>query len=232
MKKILDALKEFSEEDFADFTHKTIPTVERKKFLGVRTPVLRKMAKDLRGDPVVKKFLAELPHKYFEENQLHGFLISDIMDFDEALRETERFLPFIDNWATCDQTSPKAFKNHKEELLPSVIKWIESGRIFTIRFGIVTLMKLFLDDAFNAGFLQKVAAVQNEDYYVKMAAAWFFAEALAKQWDSAVKIIEGRRLDAWTHNKAIQKARESYRISAEQKKYLLGLKVKNEKQNK
>ena len=169
MKQILSELKKHSEKDFADFTHKTIPTVERKKFLGVRTPVLRKMARDFRGEPFVQDFFKELPHRYFEENQLHVFLISDIKDFSDALKETERFLPFIDNWATCDQALPKAFKNHRQELLPHIMRWIKSRRVFTVRFAIVMLMKLYLDEAFERGFLEKVAAVKNDDYYVKMA---------------------------------------------------------------
>ena len=226
---------------FAAFTAKTIPNIDKKTILGIKTPLLRALAKELlksganancsagkKGaalSPAAQKFLASLPHKYFEERLLHGFVVSGIKDFDQCVAELERFLPCMDNWAACDQTSPVCFKNHKEKLLPLIMGWLKSGRVYTVRFGIVNLMRHFLDEEFKREFLEAVAAVKSEEYYIKMAAAWFFSEALAKQWDAAIPFIKERRLDVWTHNKAIQKARESFRVSDERKQLLNGLKV-------
>ena len=169
--------------------------------------------------------MASLPHKYFEENQLHSFIVSGIKDFETCAAEVERFLPYIDNWATCDQCSPLCFKKNKAALLPRARGWLKSGRVYTVRFGIVTLMRHFLDEEFKPEFLKAVAAIRSDEYYIKMAAAWFFAEALAKQWDDALPYIKEKRLDAWVHNKAIQKARESFRVPDDKKELLAGLKV-------
>lgn len=226
----------------AAFTSRIIPNVDPKTILGIKTPELRALAKELLAGqkgaanaskakkaaalaPVAKKFLSDLPHKYFEENQLHGFVISGIKDFDLCVAELERFLPFIDNWATCDQCSPICFKKNRAALLPLIKKWIKSGRVYTVRFAIVNLMRHFLDDDFAPEYLEMVAAVKSDEYYIKMAVAWYFAEALAKQWDAALPYIKAKRLEAWTHNKAIQKARESFRVSDERKELLGGLKV-------
>lgn len=216
----------------AAFTSRIIPNVDPKTILGIKTPELRALAKELLADlkgaalaPAAQKFLSDLPHKYFEENQLHGFVVSGIKDFDQCAAELERFLPYIDNWATCDQASPACFKKHKAELLPRVQKWIKAKHVYTVRFAIVNLMKHFLDEEFKPEFLKIVAAVKSDEYYIKMAVAWFFAEALAKQWDAALPYIKAKRLEAWTHNKAVQKARESFRVSDERKELLAGLKV-------
>ena len=226
MDAIQKFLKENADAEYAVFTSRIIPNVDPKAIVGVRTPALRAFAKTLKaGEPQTQKFLASLPHKYFEENQLHGFVVSGITDFDQCAAELERFLPCVDNWATCDQTSPTCFKKHKAELLPLIKSWIKSGRVYTVRFGIVNLMKHFLDEAFAPDFLKIVAAVQSKEYYIKMAVAWFFAEALAKQWDAALPYIKAKRLEAWTHNKAIQKARESFRVPDERKELLASLKV-------
>lgn len=224
MNKIQLKLKSLSEDGFADFTRKSIPTLPKEKFLGVRTPAVRKLAKELSGTQEAQFFLQELPHRYFEENQLHAFLISDIKNFDIAVSELEKFLPFIDNWATCDQTLPKSFKTHKKELLPFIKKWLKSEKVYTIRFAVGMLMRHFLDEEFSPEYLSMVVAVQNQDYYVKMEVAWYFAEALVKQWDKASEVIEQKLLEPWTHNKAIQKAKESFRISDEKKIYLMSLK--------
>ena len=226
----MDAIKKFLKEnadaEYAAFTSRIIPNVNPKSIVGVRTPALRAFAKTLKADaPQVQKFLAALPHKHFEENQLHSFVVSGIKDFDQCAAEVERFLPYIDNWATCDQCSPGRFKKHKAELLPRVKGWLKSGRVYTIRFGIVTLMRHFLDDDFKPEFLKTVSAIKSDEYYIKMAAAWFFAEALAKQWDAALPYIKEKRLDAWVHNKAIQKARESFRVPDDKKELLAGLKI-------
>ena len=226
----------------AAFTSRIIPNVDPKTILGIKTPELRALAKELLAGqkgaanaskakkaaalaPAAQKFLSDLPHKYFEENQLHGFVVSGIKDFDQCVAELERFLPYIDNWATCDQVSPICFKNHKDKLLPLIMDWIKSGRVYTVRFGIVNLMRHFLDEDFEPEFLKIVAAVTSEEYYIKMEVAWYFAEALAKQWDAALPYIKAKRLEAWTHNKAIQKARESFKISDERKELLASLKV-------
>ena len=221
----------FSLQDVAyrDFQAKLIPTVDFSRVIGVRTPALRAFAKKLRkeGGSGVQEFLSSLPHEYFDENQLHAFLISEEKDFDACFSLLEKFLPFIDNWATCDQLSPAVFKKNHEKLLPHIEKWIESEKTYTIRFAIKCLMQYFLDEDFKPVYLEKVAAVHSEEYYVKMMVAWYFATALAKQYEATLPFIEQKRLEKWTHNKAIQKARESFRISAEQKEYLKKLKNEN-----
>ncbi|MBE6720298.1 MAG: DNA alkylation repair protein [Ruminococcaceae bacterium] len=216
----------FSKQDteYRDFQAKLMPTVEGKKFIGVRTPVLRQYAKEVAKSNFRDEFLNELPHCYFDENQLHAFVISLTKDFDKCIAETEAFLPYIDNWATCDQLSPKVFAKHKTKLLPYVDKWLVSEEEYTVRFGIKMLMQHFLDNDFDEKYMKKVASVKSDRYYINMMTAWYFATALAKQYTTAVKYIEQGALDKWTHNKAIQKARESFRITAEQKEYLKTLK--------
>ena len=224
MKTIEDKLRAVADPVYREFTAKLTPNVPSELFLGIRLPELRKLAKTLTDDEKTA-FLAELPHKYFDENMLHGVLLSGIKDFEQCLFETERFLPYIDNWAVCDTISPKCFEKHKAELLPKLEEWTNSDETYTIRFGIGMLMRHFLDADFDPRFLEKVASVRSEEYYVNMMIAWYFATALAKQWDAAIGYIEGRRLDKWTHNKAIQKARESYRVSSEHKELLHTLRV-------
>ena len=220
----------FSLQDTAyrDFQAKLIPNVAADSVIGVRTPLLRSFAKELckTGGGGVNDFLSSLPHKYFDENQLHAFLISGQKDFENCISLLEQFLPFIDNWATCDQLSPKIFNKNHEKLLPYIEKWLKSTETYTIRFAIGMLMQHFLDEDFNPLFLEKVSQIRSEEYYVNMMIAWYFATALAKQHESAVSYIEQKKLAPWTHNKAIQKSIESYRISPEQKEYLRGLKVK------
>ena len=232
MDSIQKTLRQIADPKTAAFTAKIIPNVDPKSILGIKTPELRALAKELLASPkgaalapAAQKFLDDLPHKYFEENQLHGFVVSGIKDFDLCVAELERFLPFIDNWATCDQCSPACFKKNRAALLPLIKKWIKSERVYTVRFAIVNLMRHFLDQDFKAEYLEMAAAVKSDDYYIKMAVAWYFAEALAKQWDAALPYIKAKRLEAWTHNKAIQKARESFRVSDERKELLGGLKV-------
>lgn len=212
---------------YKDFNAKLIPTVNYDLVLGVRIPVLRKIAKDFSKHSESRIFLGSLPHKYHEENNIHAFLIESIKDFDEAIKMTEIFLPYIDNWATCDSFLPSVFKKNTEKLLPYVLKWIKSDRTYTIRYGIVLLMKLYSEDKFENRFLQEVSEIKSKEYYVKMAISWYFAELLAKQYDVAVSYIENKVLDVWVHNKAIQKATESYKISDERKIYLKSLKRKS-----
>ncbi|MGN0494868.1 MAG: DNA alkylation repair protein [Lachnospiraceae bacterium] len=224
MKEITDLLMELKDEEYANFHRKLIPNILPEKVIGVRTPALRKLAKQISRESYCRDFLKELPHSYYDENQLHGFIISEIKDFDACMEELEKFLPFIDNWATCDQTSPKIFKKRKEDLLPYIRKWLDSEHTYTIRFGIGMLMQHFLDEDFLPEYPAMVSGIQSEEYYVNMEIAWYMATALAKQWDATIPYIEQGKMDVWVHNKTIQKARESYRITQEQKEYLKGLK--------
>ena len=226
METIEKLLFELRDEEYAQFQAKLTPSVDPELFVGVRVPEVRKLAKQLKNDPMVDAFLKELPHKYYDENMLHGLLISEIKDYDKTVEETDIFLPYVDNWAVCDIMSPKVFKNHKTELIEKIREWSESSETYTIRFGIEMLMSHYLDDYFRAEYLEIPAAIRSEEYYVNMMVAWFFATALAKQWDSTIPYIENNRLDKWTHNKTIQKAIESYRITDEQKAYLRTLKIK------
>lgn len=210
------------DETYRDFQSALMPTVPKEKVIGVRTPALRKLAKQLAGTPQAEAFLQALPHDYYEENNLHAFLIEAIRDYGTALAETEKFLPYIDNWATCDFPEPKCFRKNKKAVLEEVRKWIASTETYTIRYGIGMLMRLFLDEDFSPEYLEMAAGVQSQEYYVNMMIAWYFATALAKQWDAAVPYIEQHRLSDWVHKKTIQKAVESYRITSEQKEYLKG----------
>ena len=218
--RIQEKLFEMQDLQYRDFQAKLVPTVDKETIIGVRTPAVRKFAREIGRDPEISRFLADLPHQYYDENNLHSFIIERIKDYEECLGEVERFLPYIDNWATCDTQSPKVFAKHTEELLGPIRRWIASDRPYTVRYGIGILMKFYLDENFKVQYLEMVSSVRSEEYYVKMMAAWYFATALAKQYDDAVRYLQDKKLDAWTHNKTIQKARESYRITAEQKAYL------------
>ena len=218
--RIREKLFEMQDLQYRDFQAKLVPTVDKETIIGVRTPAVRKFAREIGRDPEIGRFLADLPHQYYDENNLHSFIIERIKDYEECLGEVERFLPYIDNWATCDTQSPKVFAKHTEELLGPIRRWIASDRPYTVRYGIGMLMKFYLDENFKVQYLEMVSSVRSEEYYVKMMAAWYFATALAKQYDDAVSYLQDKKLDAWTHNKTIQKARESYRITAEQKAYL------------
>ena len=210
---------------YRDMQIKIIPTVEPESVIGVRTPELKSIAKDILKDGNYKGFLEELPHRYFEENQLHAFIISGIKDLNECMEDLETFLPYVDNWATCDQMSPKIFRKHKDVLFSHIKEWVNSEKTYTVRFGMGMLMEHFLDDDFDPLYPEMVAKLRSEEYYVNMMIAWYFATALAKQYESIIPFIEEKRLDDWTHNKAIQKSLESRRITEEQKLYLKSLKV-------
>ncbi|MBE5848825.1 MAG: DNA alkylation repair protein [Lachnospiraceae bacterium] len=224
--EIINNLNSLSDSKYRDFQIKLIPGKTSDQMIGVRTPDLRSYAKELSKRDDISDFLNNLPHKYFDENQLHAFVISLMKDYDKCMCEVERFLPYVDNWATCDQMSPKIFKKNKEKLLEKIRDWIASDKTYTIRFGIKMLMEHFLDDDFDLQYPDMVASVRSEEYYVNMMIAWYFATALAKQYDSILPYIEEKRLDTWTHNKAIQKSIESYRITDDQKSYLRSLKQK------
>lgn len=214
------------DEKYRDFQEKLIPTVRPGTMIGVRTPVLRTYAKQLLRRPDVWEFLEELPHDSFDENQLHAFILSELKEFERCADEVNRFLPFVDNWATCDQLSPKVFGKHHADLLPLIQRWIASGETYTVRFGIGMLMAHFLDADFDPRYPEWVAAVRSEEYYVNMMRAWYFATALAKQYDTVLPYLEQHRLEAWTHNKTIQKAVESYRVTDAQKAYLKTQRIK------
>ena len=234
---ILSRLFAMQDVQYRDFQSKLIPNVPPDLFIGIRTPDLRKYARELykeekdpaagsiRQDSFLEAFLEDLPHQYFDENQLHAFVISEEKNFDVCIARIERFLPFADNWATCDQLSPKVFKKNRDALLPCLRKWISSDHTYTVRFAIGMLMQHYLDDAFDPSYPELIASVQSEEYYVRMMIAWYFATALAKQYDAVLPFLEERRLDPWTHNRTIQKAVESYRITPEQKTYLRSLKI-------
>lgn len=206
---------------YRDFNSALIPNIKNDFFIGVRTPVLKKIAKDMIKSGTAADFIAQLPHKYFEENQLHAFIISEIKDFDTAIFETERFLPFVDNWATCDQMSPRVFKKNLSKLLPYVKKWIKSNHVYTVRFGVKTLMQYWLDDNFDEKYANLVANIKSDEYYINMMRAWYFATTAAKQFDRILPYFS--RIDEWTRKRAIQKAIESYRVSEKHKEILRSL---------
>ena len=231
--EIRERLFAMRDEKYASGQIKIIPSVEPERIIGVRTPELREFAKELYADKEGKSdvdaFLNSLPHRYFDEDQLHAFIISLEKDFDCCIAQVERFLPYIDNWATCDQLSPKAFKKYPEKLLPYIDKWLSSERTYTVRFAVGMLMQHFLDEKFRPEYPQKVSRIRSDEYYINMMVAWYFATALAKQYDAIIPYIENRALDPWTHNKAIQKSIESYRITPEQKEFLKSLRVKTDR---
>ena len=227
--EIINGLFDLQDREYRDFQAKLIPSASADKMIGVRTPALRKFAKDLAKREEIGGFLNDLPHRYFDENQLHAFIISQLKDYEQCMDEVIRFLPYIDNWATCDQLSPKIFRKHRPKLIDQIRKWIISDRTYTIRFGIGMLMEHFLDEDYDPAYPEMVACIRSDEYYVNMMIAWYFATALAKQYDSILPFIKNRWLDPWTHNKTIQKARESYRISPEQKEYLKALKISRKK---
>ncbi|MCR5418002.1 MAG: DNA alkylation repair protein [Lachnospiraceae bacterium] len=227
--EIMSRLKENEDPEYRKLQLRTIPTAGSRSVIGVRTPILRKMAKEFAKREDIGEFLDELPHAFFDENQLHAFIISEMKDYDACMGRLEAFLPYVDNWATCDQMSPKVFKKHRKELLERIGKWIRSDRTYTIRFGVGMLMEHFLTEDFDPAYPEMVASLRSDEYYVNMMIAWYFATALAKQYDAVLPFIEEHRLDVWTHNKAIQKSVESYRITDEQKAYLRTLKIKTGK---
>ena len=209
-----------SEPDFADFQRRLMPTVSPERVLGVRTPILRRLARELFGHPGREAFMRELPHVYFEENNIHAFMIERITDFDECVRALDIFLPHVDNWATCDQMNPRVLETRPDELYALALRYISSDETYRVRFGVVTLMRYFLDERYTEEVSERVCAIRSDEYYVKMAVAWYFATALAKQYCSAVRFIEDRRLDGEAHAKAIRKAIESLRVTPEHKAYL------------
>lgn len=223
--EIISLLQALQDEKYAAFQRPLMPTVGPDTIIGVRTPDLRRLAKNILKTADISAFLTQLPHSYFEENQLHAFLLSGEKDFQTCVQNVEQFLPYIDNWATCDQLSSQCFAKHTAQLLPYIEKWLKSEHEYTVRFAIGMLMRYFLDDAFSSRYHKLVASIKREEYYIKMMQAWYFATALAKQYEATLPFLLNHKLEPWTHNKTIQKAVESYRITDEQKTYLRTLKV-------
>jgi len=219
---IIEDLFKMQDLEYKSFHSKLIPTINPNTIVGVRVPLLRKYAKEIKN--CATEFLCVLPHKYYEENNLHAFLISEITDFEICIEILNKFLPYVDNWATCDGIRPKCFKKNRKKLLKEIKKWIVSNHIYTVRFAVEMLMVHFLDDDFDANYLAIVSKVRSEEYYVNMMVAWYFATALAKKWTETIVYIERKILPLWVHNKTIQKAIESYRITPVQKVYLKSLK--------
>ena len=216
-------LFELQDLKYRDFHSNLLPGIPKETIIGIRTPVLRKFAREFEKTEAAEAFIGELPHYYYEENNLHMMIISNIKDYEKCLEEIQKFIPYINNWATCDLPRPKCFAAHIGALLPEVKNWIESDKAYVIRYGIGTLMNLYLDEDFREEYLEWVSAVESEEYYVNMMIAWYFATALAKKWDETIQYIQEKKLSDWVHKKTIQKAIESYRISPEQKDYLRSL---------
>ena len=223
---IKEKLFELQDIKYRDFQAKLVPNINSNMIIGVRTPNIRALAKKMIKEDNYKSFLEELPHTYYEENLLHFFIVSLIKDFNECIKETEKFLPYVDCWPVSDQATPISFKKNHDKLLPYIKKWIKSKHIYTARFGIRMLMNEFLDDDFKEEYLLLIASIKSDDYYLKMMIAWFFATSIAKQYDKTIIYLENKMLDKWIHNKTIQKAIESYRITNSQKEYLKKLKCK------
>lgn len=226
IQKVQQDLFTMQDLKYRDFHAKLMPTVEKESVIGVRVPVLRTYAKKFGKTEEAKQFLKILPHQYYEENNLHGLLIDQMKDYELCIEELIRFLPYINNWATCDILSVKAVKGHLDSYIKNIYQWLESDYTYTIRFGINMLMRYYLEEEFKIEYPEKVAAIRSEEYYVNMVRAWYFATALAKKYDQVLPFLEEQKMDVWTHNKTIQKAIESYRITLEQKEYLRTLKIK------
>ena len=223
--EIRERLFQLQDEKYRDFQSKLIPNLEASVMIGVRTPELRKLSREMVRRENIGEFLDALPHRYFDENQLHAFILSEIRDYDRCVEAVCRFLPYVDNWATCDQMSPKVFRRKRQAMLPHIREWIDSGKTYTVRFGIGMLMSHFLDEGFDQTYAETVASIRSEEYYVNMMIAWYFATALVGHYEEILPFLEEKPLDPWTHNKAIQKAIESYRITEEQKAYLRTLRI-------
>ena len=230
IEEIKDYLLKNQDLQYKQFHSSLMPTINSEVVIGIKVPILRNYTKELLKKYATQSFIPffkDLPHQYYEENNIHAFLIEKINNYDECLFQLEQFLPYIDNWATCDMLNPKVFSKNKDKLLKKINEWIKTSHTYTIRFGIGMLMRYFLDKDFNSSYLELVYSIKSEEYYVNMMKAWFFATALTKQYDATLPIIQNKKLDTWTHNKAIQKAIESFRVPAEHKQYLKTLKIKN-----
>ena len=223
IEKLEEQLFEMQDLKYRDFHSKLLPGIDKETLIGIRTPMLRKFSREFAKTPEAEEFLQILPHRYYEENNMHMMIVTGIKDYETCLAEVKKFLPYINNWATCDLPAPKCFEEYREELLPVIREWLLTTDTYTIRYGIGLLMRLYLDDMYRPEYADLVARVRSEEYYVNMMIAWYFATALAKQWDTVIPYLEERKLDRWVHQKTIQKAVESFRITSEQKVYLKSL---------
>ena len=221
---IIDRLMKEKDDKYKEFQSKLVPNIPKETIIGIKTPLMRSISKEVFESEEKESFLNDLPHKYYEENLIHFFVISQIKDFDICIKEVERFLPYVNCWPVSDQATPKSFKKNHEKLLPYIKKWIKSKHVYTARFGIRMLMNEYLNDDFKEEYLKLVASIRSDDYYLKMMIAWYFATALAKRYDETIPYFINHSLDDWTHKKAIQKALESYRVTDEHKKYLISIK--------
>ena len=226
IEKVQAELFEMQDLTYRDFHAKLIPTIDKETIIGVRTPMLRTYAKKFGKTADAVTFLEVLPHKYYEENNLHGLLIEQIKDYPACIAAIERFLPYVNNWATCDMITLRTMKKHLDVFIQEVYSWMASDHPYIVRFGIGMLMRYYLDEQFKPEYPEKVAEIKSDEYYVNMMRAWYFATALAKQYDQILSYLDEKKLDTWTHNKTIQKAVESYRITPEQKRYLRTLRIK------
>ena len=226
MEIITNKLLSMQDIKYRDFNAKLIPNIDAGRIIGVRMPDIRALAKEIKDEEYIDSFLDELPHKYQEENILHGIILSYYKDIDLLLKKLDIFLTYADNWAVTDIISPKVFKKYPDKVYKYILKWINSNEEYKIRFGIVSLLQFYLEDNYNKKILMDVKKIKYDSYYVKMAISWFYSFALIKQYDDTVKLFESKKLDKWIHNKSIQKAIESYRINDEKKNYLRSLKIK------
>ena len=219
-------LQSLRDENYKNFHSKLMPTVSEDKIIGIKIPILKQYAKEIAKNQAIGEFLKDLPHAYYEENNLHAFIIASEKDYQKCIVSVEEFLPYIDNWATCDSLIPKCFKKNKDKLLSKILVWIKTNHTYTVRFAIKLLMSLYLDENFKEEYLELVSNVRSNEYYVNMMIAWYFQTALTKQYDSAIKYLVDKKLPVWVHNKAIQKSIESFRISEDKKQYLKSLKIR------
>ncbi len=224
MAKLTEELLKIGDSKYKDFNSKLVPNIYKDRIIGVKNPEVKQLVKSAKED--IEEFLNELPHYYNEENVLHGYLLSNIKDYDETISELNRFLPYIDNWSVCDIIKPKSFKKNRDKLINQIKIWIKSDHTYTVRFGLLMLMTHYLDEDFKKEYLSLPLTIKTDEYYIKMMIAWYYATALAKQYDNTIKIIENKKLDTWIHNKTIQKAKERFRVSDKQKEYLNTLKIK------
>ncbi|MGN0654658.1 MAG: DNA alkylation repair protein [Oscillospiraceae bacterium] len=227
-KEIEEKLFSFADEKYRDFHSSLMPTIPKENIIGVRVPDVKNIAKEFRSREDIGEFLCDLPHRYYEENNLHIFIISAIKDYETCLAEVEKFLPYIDNWATCDGSNPKALLKQPNKFYEKIKVWLKSDKTYTVRYAVDILMnRVYLEDNFSVEHLDLASSIVSDEYYINMAVAWYFATALAKQYESTLPYIEKQKLPVWTHNKAIQKAIESRRVTDEHKEYLKSLKIHN-----
>lgn len=225
-KQIIEDLKKYEDKEYLKFNSSLIPTLDKKNFIGVRIPIIRKLSKKYTKHKDINIFLNDLPHNFSEEDNLHALIICENKNYEQTIKELDKFLPYVNNWATCDLMNPKSFKNNIEALKKDILRWIKSNKCYTVRFGIEMIMTYFLGENYDASLMKRVSQITSEEYYINMMIAWYFATALAKNWKETIPYIKNHKLSVWVNNKSIQKAIESRRITKEQKDYLRNFKIK------